>query len=119
MIDVAYDNAVQFDMLDKTLEGRKLLESKVSTTIGESKNKEFDNVVKLYFDLDNITDKKIYIEIEKYVSDDLISNKQYLFYNPSRAGAFTGVTTNYIRYILTVELAKEKKVTLNITNLFS
>lgn len=108
MIDVAYDNVVQFDMLNKNLEGRELLESKVSPKTKEGK-KEFENVVKLYFNLDNLKDKKINIEIEKYVSDNLQSNKRYLYYNPSRAGAFIGVTSNYIRYILTVELSKDKK----------
>jgi len=106
MIDVAYENIVQFDMVDDTLEGRDLLESKVSTTIGEGKNKEFENVVKLYFDLDN---KKIFIETEKYVSENLLSNKKYLFFNPNRAGSFNGVTINYIRYILSVELIKDKE----------
>jgi len=109
MIDVAYDNAVKFDMLDKTLSGRNILESKVSTTVGEGKNKEFENVVKLYFDLDNLKDKKVYVETEKYVPENLISNKKYLFFNPSRAGAFNGVSISYIRYILTVELLKDKE----------
>ena len=109
MIDVAYENVIQFDMLDDTLEGRDLLESKVSTTIGEGKNKEFENVVKLYFDLDNLEEKKVYIETEKYVDKNFISNKKYLFFNPSRAGAFNGVSINYIRYILSVELLKDKE----------
>ncbi len=66
MIDIAYENVIAFDMLDRTLKGRELLESKVSQTIGEGKNKEFKNVIKLYFDLDNLEAKKIYIESEKY-----------------------------------------------------
>ena len=78
MIDVAYENVIQFDMLDDTLEGRDLLESKVSTAIGEGKNKEFENVVKLYFDLDNLEEKNIYFEVEKYVANDYLSNKKYL-----------------------------------------
>ena len=109
MIDAAYENIVQFDMLDDTLDGRELLESKVSQTIGEGKNKEFQNVIKLYFDLDNLEEKKIYIESEKYVEKDLFSNKKYLFFNPSRAGSFDGVTTSYIRYFLTVESLKDKE----------
>ena len=109
MIDVAYENVIQFDMLDDTLEGRDLLESKVSMTVGEGKNKGFENVVKLYFDLDDLKNKKVYIETEKYVADNFISNKKYLFFNPSRAGAFNGVSISYIRYILSVELMKDKK----------
>ncbi len=109
MIDVAYENVIQFDMIDDTLEGRNLLESKVSTTIGEGKNKGFKNVVKLYFDLDKLEEKKVYIETEKYVNKNFISNKKYLFFNPSRAGAFNGVSINYIRYILSIELLKNKE----------
>jgi hypothetical protein len=109
MIDVAYENVIAFDMLDKTLDGRELLESKVSQTVGEGKNKRFENVLKLYFDLDNLEEKKIYIESEKYVDRDLLSNKKYLLFNPSRAGAFEGVTTNYIHYLLSTKVSIDKK----------
>jgi len=109
MIDVAYENVIAFDMLDKTLNGRELLESKVSQTVGEGKNKGFENVLKLYFDLDDLEEKKIYIESEKYVDRDLLSNKKYLLFNPSRAGAFEGVTTNYIHYLLSTKVSIDKK----------
>lgn len=110
MIDVAYENAVQFDILDKTLNGRELLESKVSTTIGTGNNKEFENVVKLYFDLDNLEDRIIYFEVEKYVKDDFLSNKKYLLLQPPRGNsAYTYPTSMNINYFIGFNYKLNKK----------
>lgn len=112
MIDVAYENVIQFDMIDNTLEGRDLLESKVSTTIGEGKNKEFKNVVKLYFDLDNLEEQSIFFETEKYVSNDYTSNKKYLLLQAPRGNsAYTYPSTTSILYLLGINFQPNKKTT--------
>jgi len=110
MIDVAYENVIAFDMLDKTLDGRELLESKVSQTIEEGKNKGFENVIKLYFDLDNLEEKKIYIESEKYVERDLISNKKYLLPEAPRGNsAYLYPSMTNIFYLIGIEFRASKK----------
>ena len=112
MIDIAYENIIQFNMLDDTLDGRALLESKVSQTIGEGKNKEFQNVIKLYFDLDNLEEKQIFFEVEKYVSDGYLSNKKYLLLQaPSGNSSYFYSTTTKLDYILgtTFKLDKNKE----------
>jgi len=112
MIDVAYENIIQFNMLDDTLDGRALLESKVSQTIGEGENKKFQNVIKLYFDLDNLEEKQIFFEVEKYISDGYLSNKKYLLLQaPSGNSSYFYSTTTKLDYILgtTFKLDKNKE----------
>lgn len=105
MIDVAYDNAVQFDMLDKTLEGRELLKSKVYEI-----DKEYENTIKIYFDLDNAKEKNIFFETEKYVSQNHISNKTYLLLKqPSANSAYKYLSFHNILYILGINFKLSKK----------
>ena len=112
MIDVAYENIIEFEMLDNTLEGRELLESKVSKTVGEGKNKGFQNVVKLYFDLDNAQERNIYFETEKYVSDNYESNKKYLLLQAPRGNSpYIYPSIINILYLIGINFKKNKKIT--------
>ncbi len=112
MIDVAYENVIQFDMVDDTLEGRDLLESKVSTTVGDGK--EFEKVVKIYFDLDNLQERSIYFETEKYESDNYLSNKKYLLLQAPRGNsAYTYPSTTNFLYLLGISFQPNKKNTIN------
>lgn len=111
MIDVAYENVIQFDMVDDTLDGRELLESKVSKTIGEDKSKKFQNVIKLYFDLDNLKEKNIYFEIERYVADNYLSNRKYLLLEAPRGNsAYKYPSLINISYIIGINFKASKKL---------
>jgi hypothetical protein len=100
MIDVIYENVLQFSLTNSDLEGIELLQSKVS------QKKDFEKVVKLYFNLDELEKKEVIVETERYEADDLLSNKRYLFLDPARAGSFYGLTTNNLNYLLGVDYSK-------------
>ncbi len=105
MIDVAYENVIQFDMVDDTLEGRDLLESKVYEV-----DKEYENTIKMYFDLDNEKEKNIYFETEKYVSEDYKSNKTYLLLKqPSANSAYKYLSFHNILYLFGIDFKLIKK----------